>query len=1142
MTALTTRVPARAVLLEATARSERDGNENRGFLSESHGFLPRQAPPMALPASHKAWDDIAAALPELFRTLTLRAAYDAMPVLPATAEALPDDALLRASALLGISAHAYFYADPEPPAALPPGISHPWQEVSDRLGRPAPHLSFTDLNAYNWRLRDGRRSDAMLVENLALLIPILGNEDERRFQMTPVEMLAVFTPILGAVVRAQEAVVADDAAALRRELVAVTDVVAQLARSFAKVDPNPHSPSYVNPVVWGKTVAPLATPYQAVDPPPGPSGTAIPAFQLLDILFGRRAYATTVGRESAYARQWFPPHWREFLAAAEQISVPEFVETQDDRMLRGVFDEAREAYAGDDGLLGRHRRKTFGFLDLSFKAGRTKTLGGFAGSFEDRPWDRMDAELALARLERTPAAAPPFHHARLDRVTTLCSGAETWVGEVVLDLQGAGVRYRPGSRCAVLPEQAPELVSRTLAALHARGDEPVQLDAAWQAAVGARESFDGVRVLPLRALLTFGRLRPVGRDIAKALYALTRNETLREVIEARAEDQWDLCELLGLLEDESGFRPATLWKPHPRELGRICALVPPESPRMYSISSAMPPDAETAQKLHLTVGALRYITPASAVSRPAVRHGTASSYLARQAASAGGAVSVQIVQPAGFELPDDPRRPVVMIAGGTGISPFLAMIAQRARQPDAGPTWLYLGTRTRADVYGEEQLRRHLAAGVLHLRVALSREDSSGVSEDGVLRWYPAPRQRVDALLQQETEAQRLWELLRPEADGGDAGHVYVCGRAGFAASVEASLETVAARYQPGDAARRQRQARETLFRLNGHGRYSREVYTTYPGPHFAQQRRRLDASEVVQHNDPDRSCWLIIEGRVYDVTRFAQLHPGGDKILRSYAGMDATQAYRTVGHDTHPEVHALLSQYEIGTVRRLDFGSAWSVAASPEGLRPVMLKDIFRCWIRLLYRVVEIENALANDYLVRTEPVTHDERAAAVTMSPYKARGLFETHGRFVDEHLAGLTGQRLTELWSLTSGLAAGRHGHDVRWMERELADVLSGKAAADATGMEATVAEAFRRIGQAPAGASDSELAWCEATTNAVETEDRRVVADLKAALRAGVAVFERHERETAQRGATELLELAVSLPAIVRDYFTRLAKLS
>ncbi len=408
-------IPARRVLDAAEQTNRHLGHENLGFLSESHGFMPREQPLLHLPASHRAWDELAARLPDMFRSLELRPSLDRMPILGANEHDLPDRYLLRAAAIIGIFAHAYHYVETDPPPRTPDSILRPWEQISRRLQRPAPHLSFIDLNVYNWRLLDPAHADPLRVENLALLIPIVGNEDERRFQATPIELLAQFTPIVGAVVRAQEAITHDDAAALKRELLLIADTLNHLAyESFMKVNPNAYSKLYVNPVVWGKTVAPLATPYQ--EEIPGPSGTAIPAFQLLDIFFGRQTYATSIGHETARVRRWFPPHWQEFLVAVEQISAPEYVAQSDDSVLQGMFREALEAYAGDTGLLGRHRLKTYGFLDLSFKAGRSKTLGGFGGGFDDRLWDRMDTELDLARLERYTRYPQSCHYARVQRV------------------------------------------------------------------------------------------------------------------------------------------------------------------------------------------------------------------------------------------------------------------------------------------------------------------------------------------------------------------------------------------------------------------------------------------------------------------------------------------------------------------------------------------------------------------------------------------------------------------------------------------------------------------------------------------------------------------------------------------------------
>lgn len=45
-----------------------------------------------------------------------------------------------------------------------------------------------------------------------------------------------------------------------------------------------------------------------------------------------------------------------------------------------------------------------------------------------------------------------------------------------------------------------------------------------------------------------------------------------------------------------------------------------------------------------------------------------------------------------------------------------------------------------------------------------------------------------------------------------------------------------------------------------------------------------MDAREVWK-NDSAASCWVVIHGKVYDVTNYLSDHPGGPSVLLKWAG-----------------------------------------------------------------------------------------------------------------------------------------------------------------------------------------------------------------------------------------------------------------
>ena len=90
--------------------------------------------------------------------------------------------------------------------------------------------------------------------------------------------------------------------------------------------------------------------------------------------------------------------------------------------------------------------------------------------------------------------------------------------------------------------------------------------------------------------------------------------------------------------------------------------------------------------------------------------------------------------------------------------------------------------------------------------------------------------------------------------------------------------------------------------------------FRLYADPHFSWD-------EIKRHSSSS-DCWLVIDGSVYDVTRYISKHPSDDEndLLR-FCGKDATEGWKTKGAEHKPhskKANRLLPQFKVGALSLL--------------------------------------------------------------------------------------------------------------------------------------------------------------------------------------------------------------------------------
>ncbi|KAF4509360.1 hypothetical protein G6O67_003538 [Ophiocordyceps sinensis] len=80
----------------------------------------------------------------------------------------------------------------------------------------------------------------------------------------------------------------------------------------------------------------------------------------------------------------------------------------------------------------------------------------------------------------------------------------------------------------------------------------------------------------------------------------------------------------------------------------------------------------------------------------------------------------------------------------------------------------------------------------------------------------------------------------------------------------------------------------------------------------MASATREHTLQQIAQHKTPD-DAWIAIHGKVYDVSGYLDLHPGGGDVLMEMAGSDATAEFDFHGHSD--DARKSLAGFEVGSL-----------------------------------------------------------------------------------------------------------------------------------------------------------------------------------------------------------------------------------
>lgn len=774
--------------------------------------------------------------------------------------------------------------------------------------------------------------------------------------------------------------------------------------------------------------------------------------------------------------------------------------------------------------MGVHRYKVFGILEVAGKTGRTETNGASGAADAGRPWEETHKQFSEAmkeRLEPYRADIPVEPHqmrgtfeecrykAKVLGRSFVDSDPRRSIARVTLDIQDTGITFQPGDRLAVMPLNSWEECAKVAAALGLDDmlNVPVPMNKSW---ARFAEHLGSVSRSPpgamtVRDVLRRGHLAPLTQDLVLKIHSMLRASSTT-ALQVLATQEWPVRGTLGdLLQSAVLDTPPAIWDSafSLEDLSWLCELVSVEVPRTYSISNY--PDELLPSTLDLTIARSEYeLCSTFAGDSKITRSGVSSGFLNPGVASNDEMILVEediligVSRPVAFQLPLSGATPCAFFAGGSGIAPFRSFWQARVGR-SVGRNILYLGVQSREKFAYEQELRENVMDGQMEVHVAFSRDSRGLVMQGRDLVEKHTPPRYIDALIVEQGAT--VCDLVMSKKHGGLGGNLYVCGSVAVFDSVMAGIRKAIYNHRTSTM-----DSTDALVNTAfAERRFMLDVFMT-PKP-LPCNLPTIPQSQLALHtgHQPGSRMWIGVHGKVYDVTDFCPMHPGGTLIIRSNAGVDCSKSFDNLAHTTNPEVSSLLSRYFVGHLTpKPDFHG-------DEDLD--MLYDLWSSYMRssvetLVSHQLEM-NAMMSDHARASDPKIAIDPAKWWYQGPLLnikgVRSFYQYQSRLLQTGFSALFGPTFQELvlklsFSLANAATSGP--------STSLPDVLGVIARAKTSEDAVKTSKEVAQVGEFVANAEEArfhEKGIINYATRSVEL-DQGLLEDIRAEACAGMDAFD------------------------------------